>query len=287
MRYNDQEILDGLVDVLDYCHRYENYLLARCPFHQDNRPSFLVFPDKYRCLSCGVWGETSKLLAKIKPSAGSLLAPVTEINFHNPWTKWIRNSTLQKVLTLAWQYSPSKYLKDRKIDADTQKKLGIGILDNWITFPIRDVDGKVCGAVARAGEGNNSLAKYVTPHGQDANLLYAPSWKRCFSKDTIFVTFGIIDAITLYSMGYAAVSTTSGKRVHPSAFDTLRKKIVFIPDQNEEKDAMQIAAQLGWRGKVARLDYPVGTKDVNDWYQQAIQSIPVSEMNKMLLGEWA
>lgn len=264
MYHNGQEVLDSLLDVLDYAHRYETYIVSRCPFHSDTRPSFFVYPDKYRCASCGAWGDTSKLLAKIKPSAGSLLAPVSQASFHNPWTKWTKNSTLEKVLTVAWQYSPSKYLKDRKIDADTQKKLGIGILDNWITFPIRDIDGKVCGAVARAGEDNNSLAKYVTPSKQDPNLLYVPSWKRCFQKDTVFVTFGIIDAVTLHAMGYAALSTTSGKRVNSSAFDKLRKKLVFIPDQNEEKDALQIAAKLGWRGNVARLQYPVGTKDVND-----------------------
>ena len=282
MYTSGQEILDKVLECLDYAHRYSNYVLARCPFHDDHRPSFFVYEDTYRCASCGAFGKTSNLLAKINPT-GSLLAPVVQDTFHNPWTKWMKRAELSTILTMAWKLGQSVYLRDRGIETETQKKLGIGLLDDWVTFPIKDVDGKVVGGVARAGEGNNSIAKYVTPSGQSPNLLYAPSWKRCFSKDTIFVTFGIVDAVTLYALGYAAVSTTSGKRVHPSAFDFIRKKIVFIPDMNEERDAMIIASQLGWRGKVARLPYPIGTKDIND----TLRMNSGDEWIRMNLGAYA
>jgi hypothetical protein len=95
-------------------------------------------------------------------------------------------------------------------------------------------------------------------------MLYVPSWKRCNAKDTIYVTFGIIDAVTLYAAGFASMSTTTGKRINPSAFDNIRKSIIIVPDSGEEQEALKLAAKLGWRGKVLQLDYPDGCKDIND-----------------------
>ena len=42
------------------------------------------------------------------------------------------------------------------------------------------------------------------------------------------------------------------------------KRIIFIPDREEEEAAQKFAKKLGWRGGVMRCNYPDGTKDVND-----------------------
>ena len=77
-------------------------------------------------------------------------------------------------------------------------------------------------------------------------------------------TFGIIDAISLYIMGAASISTTCGMRMDISYLDDIRKQIIFIPDQGEEKEAQKFASKMGWRGKVMRCNYPEGVKDVSD-----------------------
>lgn len=261
--YAQGTTLDDIADVLDGAHRYDHYLVARCPFHDDTRPSFFVYPDKYRCLSCGAFGETSRLLEKISPS--HTVVRVGE--FRNPFTTWLKDHDLGFILRQAYQYRPSHYLETRGISAAIQARLGIGKLDNWITFPIWDHQHKIVGAVARAGEGMTSRAKYVLPSAQSSSLLYVPSWKRIITEPVVFVVFGIIDAVTLFMLGYACASTTTGKQVNPNIFDHIRKRIVIIPDLGEEKEAHQLASKLGWRGNVAKLDYPERTKDINDILQ--------------------
>lgn len=279
MYQNGQEFFDSLLEVLDYAHQYSGYIVSRCPFHDDTRPSFFVYPDKYRCSSCGAYGDTSKLLGKIN-RGGSIIAPVTNReDFRNPWTGWLKRTSLERALTIAWKNGQSNYLQGRGIDNETQKKLGIGKMDGWITFPIKDSAGHIIGAVARAGEENPSMAKYVTPAGQSPNILFVPSWKRINNADKVIVTFGILDAVTLFMLGFASISTTSGKRVHPSAFDAIRKPIKIIPDQKEESDALRLSAKLGWRGKTVQMKYPDKAKDINDlMWKCGMESDAVKEM---------
>ena len=124
-------------------------------------------------------------------------------------------------------------MKQRGIDQDVQSKLHLGLLDGWVTFPIMNMDNKVIGAVARAGEDNPSKSKYVLPYKQNPNLLYIPSRNKIFAQDILYLTFGILDAVTLYAAGFASAITTTGKRINPSAFDNIRKPIIIIPDEGE------------------------------------------------------
>src|SRR3990167_6806645 len=173
-----EDLPDELMELLDGAHNYDGrYISAKCPFHDDVRPSFLVYPDKYRCLSCNAYGNTSDLLSKLDKTH---FYPKQQQSYSfNPFTKWTKNHTLFEILKIANGNLPVKYLRDRGIDLSVQQILRLGYLDDWITFPIMNIDNKVIGAVARAGEGNVSKSKYILPFCQDANMLYVPSWKRC------------------------------------------------------------------------------------------------------------
>lgn len=260
----DNSILDTLMDHLDRATRYENSIWSLCIFHTDSRPSFMVHADYYNCQSCGAHGKTSKLLEKLE---GHIAQPSVS-QFNNPWSAWTRKESLSDVLKNSWvtlKNRPSNYLIKRGVSEEIQIKLGLGIRDNWITFPITDKNNVIVGAVARAGEGNNSTSKYVVPNGQNPNLIYVPSWKRLEKQNKIYVTFGIIDAVSLYICGVAACSTTNGKRLSEIyVFNDYRKQIKLIPDLGEERDAKMIAAKLGWRGSVMKMNYPPDTKDCND-----------------------
>jgi DNA primase len=144
------------------------------------------------------------------------------------------------------------------------QKLKLGWLDDWITFPIYDENGHLIGATARAGETNKSTAKYCNVPDMSPNLLYIPDWKMVKLQDKIYLTFGIIDAVTLTQLGYAGISTTTGKRLDHTSLDFLRKRIIIIPDRGEEREAIMLASKLGWRGSVARIDWPDNCKDIND-----------------------
>lgn len=261
--------LDQIALKLDRAKRYEKYIVACCPFHNDNRPSFFVYDDWCRCESCQESMPTTQLLEHLN------LMPIstkTRQNFKNPFTSWLRDRTLAETLKLAWQNGPSVYMRERGIDDKTQKALGLGILENYITFPIREKrQNKITGAIARTGDGRTGQ-KYIIPSGQDPNALYCPNWKRLDRRKTIYITFGIIDAISLYVMGAAAISTTCGMRMDVSYLDDIRKQFIFIPDQGEEAEAQKFASKMGWRGKVMRCNYQYGLKDVNDTFLSEYRS---------------
>lgn len=258
-------VLDEVIEYVEGGHKYSNYIACVCPFHEDSRPSLIIHEDYYNCLACNAKGRTETLLDKLK---GLPTKPQTGGYFSNPFTKWTKNETLPQALKVAWQTlneHPSTYMRDeRGITEKTCYELGIGWRDGWFTIPIRDKCRKIMGAVARADKTNPTSAKYVTPSGQDGNLLYAPSWENIEKAGSVYIVFGILDAITIYQLGYASISTTGGKRVDSSAFDGIRKRLLFIPDRGEEDAANQITKYLGWRGKTVKMLWPDNAKDIND-----------------------
>ena len=261
------DILDEIHDRLE-SHHYGHYLAAMCIFHDGYRPNLMIYPDTYICLSCGARGKTKDLLKKLSNIPVIQKTP----DFRNPWTRWMKKLSLSQVLKASWKtlgLNPTlgAYLRHRKIPFNIQYKLGIGYREDWYTFPIRNSENKIIGAVARAGEENISNAKYIFPSEQE-DMLYVPSWKRIKEFDTVYLTFGIIDAISLYVLGYASMSTTRGKKADPRLFDDVHKKIAIIPDHVETPEAFELSRKLGWRGKVISFDYPYGVKDINDLVMQ-------------------
>jgi len=259
--------LDRISDLLPVAyHHYGDYIACQCLFHDDSRPSMFIYPDKYRCEACGAWGWSANLLKKLELDSGRIVRPNAKVDFNNPFSRWMANQTLVDALKFAWKNnkkSPSLYMRDRGISPKDQIRLGIGIRDGWITFPIRNEHGKIIGATARALD-NKEKAKYVVPAHQDPNLLYVPDPNLLQDTRRIFITFGIIDAVTLSIYGFPSASTTSGKRIDASSLHHIRKLLLFIPDRHEEADANKIASQLDWRGKVIKVNYPDGCKDIND-----------------------
>jgi DNA primase len=260
------DVLDSVLEQLDYARQYSTYISGLCPFHEDTRPSLIVHEDNYVCLACGAKGRTVDLLDVL---SSNTFAPVPKqvSSFQNPFTQWTKNTTLEHAIHIANSNLPCIYLRDRCISVKVQQQLHLGYRDNWVTFPIYDKSHSIIGAVARAAEGNKADSKYVTPAGQDANMLYVPNWDLLNSKDYIVCVFGIIDTVSLYSLGVPSFSTTGGKRLDSETLDGFRKRIIFWPDRGEEIDAQRISCKLGWRGKVQSLDYPYNCKDINDLLQ--------------------
>lgn len=259
------DLLDDLLEALDGARRYEHYIASLCPFHDDHRPSFLVYEDWYKCLSCDAHGKTSTLLDKIKGNP-----PKPQLSsWHNPFTSWLKDHSLDKIMTSAWRFLKDNpcygnYLKNRGIPIETQIELGLGWRDGWHTFPIINEESSLCGAVIRCGEGLELPSKYVIPSGQSPNLLYVPNWDIINRHTEIYCVFGILDTISLWLYKIPSFSTTSGKRLNPEALDGLRKRIIFLPDKGEESDALKVASKLGWRGAVPKMYWPDDSKDIND-----------------------
>lgn len=260
------DLLDEIYEKLDNAQHYGSYLSCRCIFHDDSRPSLMVYPDRYRCLSCGKSGKTQDLLKKL---SNTFVPKLDKPDFSNPFTRWTKTKPLGQALRIAYltlKDNPSmgRYLFSRGIPGAIQMQLGIGYRDDWFTFPIRDENKCIIGAVARKNETNQHPAKYIIPSGQNPNLIYVPDYAKIKEANVIFLTFGILDAISIYMCGYPAMSTTTGKRINPDVLDKFRKRIVIFPDRGEEFEAMDISSELGWRGKVYKCNWTEDAKDPNE-----------------------
>jgi hypothetical protein len=268
------EYFDELKEVLE-CRDYGHYLAAICVFHDDTKPSLFIYEDTYRCVACGAFGRTENLLQRVDKTR--VKYKDHETHFINPFSRWLRNKTLSEVCRSAWEtinYHPSiaGYIYSRGVEEKFRRALGIGYKDDWYTIPIFSSAGSLVGCVARANPETQTGSKYTQPHGQSPNLLYAPNWRLYDRAETVYLTYGIFDSITLAINNKMAFSSISGKLTNPIGLVDIKKKIVIIPDLGEDKEAHILASRLGWRGSVAHITYPTGMKDLNDiWmYDQSL-----------------
>lgn len=253
---------------------YGTYLSICCPYHGDSHPSMMVYEDWFRCAACGVNGPTPRLLTKIK-SGGVNFSYGHEDDLHisNPFRSWLKTESLSSLLYRSWMNAnlnpgQTTYLsKQRGFSDRIRRKLGIGVLGNFFTFPVTNQNKEVAGAFVRSD--NTLPSRYFVPKDQDPNLVYVPSWKLLVESSVVFLTFGPLDAISLMTLGFASMSTLSGKTLNVTALDDIRKRIVFIPDYGEDREAYKLASKLGWRGEVCLFPYPDGTKDINEVYRSA------------------
>ena len=268
-------ILYEIYDAIPEAKWHERYLVSTCisPEHDDRRPSMMIYPDTYRCLSCGIWGKTSDLLNQLQ-SHSIIPRPQPQTFARNPFNSWLRGGDLFYVLKNAYQVlkkfpQQGKYLRDRMLSDKLIRKLKWGYKEGYYTIPILDMEGKPVGALARAGESIES-ARYFVPKNQDPNLVFSPDWEHVKESNEVYLTFGVFDSIAIHQCGKPAMSTTTGKMLHPSALQSFRKKINIMPDRGEEADAKRLANKLGWRGRVVTYKYPYGLKDASDLHNAGL-----------------
>lgn len=245
-------------------HSYNGYFACICPFHDDHSPSCFVYEDgRYQCRTCGANGTLEYLNRylgghDVKVSKGkSLVLPA--------WRKWEQQyGDLTGIATHAHEICkrfPSEmwYLKERKIDQFFE--LGyFGMIDNWCLFPVFDDKHKIQNIVVRHTKKKD--VRYAIKHIEDNKpLLYVPNWQRVKESDTIYIPFGIIDSWAFEAIGLASCTGITGKSLSAELLAPLGKEIVFVPDENEEKEAHQLANKLGWKAHVKQLMYGDGEKD--------------------------
>lgn len=249
------------------CTRYQNYLSARCIFHEDHNPSLLIYPDRYYCKSCDAHGLTKFLLQKLE--GGSFHQGEDQI-FHPALWHYLQDMDAESVCLDAHYYLKRHpdlgyYFRNRGIPDNFSEQLLLGFLDGYYIFPILDNHRNIVGIIARAGpvlEREKNIRYLIPPH-QDLNLLYCPDWS--LVTTWAFVPFGIIDAISLTLAGFPAISGTVGHNLSVEAFHNLRIRLIFLPDGDHRDDKLATTlASADWRGQIMFLEYPEGMKDCND-----------------------
>jgi len=258
--------ISQVLTKLTRVREYERYYSSLCPYHDDSKPSFLLYKTGWwRCLGCGRTGDLYSLHRHLTGWSSKSFTIRSEVaEFHVPRLKNVGEDFVLDCheTLLTFSQSLAWYLRMRGLEEQIIPQK-IGWYNGWYTFPVYGYDGEYKGFIMRSGRHIQEATglRYVI---KSTGGLYVPDWYLALKSDYIVVTFGILDAISLSKLRIPACSSVHGKTLNADELDWARKPIVFLPDRDEEDAARNIYRQLGWRGRIAKIDYGDECKDPND-----------------------
>ena len=267
--------LDDLRDYLEQYHQYDGYAVACCCFHDDRSPSMFISDKGYYCKSsaCGARGSLAKLYGHVSGHPVQVTKKV-----YNPsayiWDKWIdkydsvANTCHHAHTQLSNRPELGEYLYKRKLTQNQITSGYIGYLGGYYIFPIRDENGKIQGAVARASPSIQTKDNRYSASKDCPVKIYVPSWEALNNSDEIYLCFGTLDAWSLLMAGYPSLTGISGQQFRPEFLDQFRKPIYIVADKHEHKSSITLQSHLGWRGRRLDLNWPDKTKDPNGIHVQ-------------------
>ncbi len=263
--------------LVDFDEMSGGYYLAHCAFHDDARKSMLVYPDGYNCRSgeCGARGPLYQLIAVLEDPSNTRRIIVTEYErppYFPTDIEELEGFVERAHLAIAEGPERTHYLRQRGVHR-MARKAKLGWHKGWITVPIYGPTNSLRGLYARATplEQERTGQRFHQPNGSRPQL-YCPDYMRLRSVDNAAVVFGMMDALVLASLNIPVVTTTGGSGDFDAAWlDDFRKEFTVLPDASGDTEpAYELAAQLGWRGKVRWLPYDDEVQDSADFAKEDV-----------------
>lgn len=262
-----QITLDDVKDYLEQYHAYAGYSMALCVWHDDTSPSMQLTERGYYCKSCEASGSLLKLYNKVSGR------PIqSEKKVYNPsawiWKQWERFGSISDITDIAHRNimkNPAigHYLYKRGLSLCHIERGYLGYLEGYYLFPIKDSRGVVVSAVARASPTIQTKTNRYSVSDKEVKL-YIPDMELVNSAEEIYVCYGTLDAWSLLLADYPSITGISGKSLNAVYLEKYRKPINIISDKKEERAAMRLQTELGWRGRRLDIRWPEGCKDLND-----------------------
>lgn len=229
----DRTSLKSLIGQKVELRRSGREWVGLCPFHNENTPSFHVYPDHYFCFGCQARGDAIDFVRLTKRldfhDAVELLAEEAGLQMPGPAEEHDERQRLYAQLDQqAKQWARTlhsgsgkgalRYIRDRGISLETIERFGIGWADatttdflfrNRLIFPIHDSRGRVISFSGRLL--TEDLPKYVngpeSPIFSKGRSLFGLWHARQMEQQyALVLAEGQIDAIALQQSGVAAAA---------------------------------------------------------------------------------
>lgn len=293
----DFKRMKGLVTVEHIVGHYQlslkpakgSELVGRCPFHNEEKPSFRMNTEKrvFHCFGCGAKGNMLDFIAKkedVSIKQAALLAsewfntgadiqeaprskqkpPEARKEPEKPGNSGGGNVPLTFTLRLQ---SHHPYLRERGIDVQTAELFGVGycnrgLLKGRIAIPIHDEKGKLVAYAGRwvSGDLPEGEEKYKLPPGFKKNdVLF--NLHRVAGSDHLVVVEGYFSVFRLHSLGVPAVALM-GRSLSNTQAELLtqsgvrRLTLLLDGDEPGRTGAQELLARLSRKFSVRVVDLP-------------------------------
>jgi DNA primase len=262
------------------------WIMACCPFHQENRPSFGVNKETgvYNCFACGASGNLADLISFCKGiSVADAVKEITKsaktlfkqsslvINLDKRKEDIILSKTILKEYAY---YHP--YLIKRGISKETLKKFAVGydITNRAVTFPFFDLQGNLRTIKYRKVD---SKQFWYYPGGEDkSKLLYLIHAVKGLKR--VYIVEGEVDALYCWENGLPAVALSGSWMTKEQAkllLSTGVKEVVIFTDNDSagEKAKNRIISLLSRRRVQKFVEYTLAVKDPNEMPKDVIRNL--------------
>lgn len=257
-------------------------LVGSCPFHNEKTPSFKVSRTKniFKCFGCGESGDSIDFVMKHDKKtfleAVGIIAGYYNIDLLEE-VQHIRKVYIKPTTPLGELSSKTlNWFMGRGINPTTLRELKVTQADEWMPKAKAKVE-TICFNYYRNDEIVN--VKYRADNkdfklAKDAELIFY-NLNSILNADTIVITEGEIDCLSVYQSGFKAViSVPNGATSGNQKLDYLTncadlfvhvKKIVLFVDNDEPGMNLrdELARRFGF-DRCFKVEYPAGCKDAND-----------------------
>ena len=255
------EMLRERVDLAELAGHYTELkpsgqaLVGCCPNpdHDDEHPSFYVYPDaRFFCYGCRWHGDVTDLHAGVqglKPGMEAALDLAREYGLDLPAASAEGKEKAERRRQLEAAYlaraqehhaalfrhpSVVEWWEGRGFDEGLREKFLLGVSDDGhaATIPFWN-RGCVHGIVRRKLEGE---PKYVLPKKEDLPAGYRPLFVPGRVREGMFLVEGYVDALALSALGYG-VAAVGGTYLNQKQLEELKRlpgQIYVLPDADEE-----------------------------------------------------
>lgn len=225
-------------------------VIARCPFHDDNKPSFYfnVKRGLYMCHACHVTGNAKKLAEALNARLTTDVNADALVNTFQSLRESREGVTLRRYheswLT-RFDIEPTDYWTDERglSEAIVRKfRLGYDPDRHAVTIPIRDVNGHLLGVIHRLLS-KRTRFRYVYPKDfKITQHLFAAHLIKKINQPLAIVE-GSIDCIAMWDAGIPAVallsSHISGKQVKILREANVKRVVLMLDNDTAGWDARE------------------------------------------------
>lgn len=260
-----------------------DFIQVTCPFHkngQERTPSSGINKKTgfFHCFACNKKCDIYTVINKVTNKDGQ--AWLKSIATYDE--RITRDTIIDKPDEKTKYYdkrminiynNSSSYLSDRGISKEIQEKFETGFdkYNNAVTFPVKDINGKILGFVSR-----NIKTKFFNNIKNMTMPLYG-LYEVKDTRDEIYVCESIIDALTLWSYNKKAVALCGlGNKLQIEQLKTLQARTLILALDND-KPGKQASNKLYNKLKdykiIKKAIIPEDKKDINELSPEEIKNL--------------